>query len=521
MPEHKEPGGKIRVWSRVFGSDMPPTKDEDYVRRLYESSAFHNGAAPDEFLSTLQSILTLIDDDAEADLEDYYEDGAIKDQFYDAVEAYLLRDDKRDSDSEEADESEGSPEEDLEEEISTPVDASPVMWNLDMLRAMIADKQLDLNPPWQRTIVWGPAKQKELIRSILLGIPIPSIILHHRDAGQLGKESYSIIDGKQRLTSIYNFFHNIFKLPKYPIDPSHPLYECRGRYYDATDRGKKGLGAAFRTRITTTQLPVLLFRDVAEKRLRQIFNLYNVTAVRLNPAEIRNAAYQDNQIHQMLFILAGENPEAPALGFISESEQEAFRGVLDSVLPRTARFARLAFLCRYLGFSRAVVATPGHGFRAISTSAAINRYFDHASKGEKPEDVGREIIRMFDRARDFFDPEPEDEEANMAFYVWKKKDGKRKFEALKATTSLVCARLLDKACEAGMITEDEAKNAARGITASIPYPDKQQYTIIWDYQASTFLELVSRLSLDLRQLDNGVFLEFAAKMGQVRLAAAQ
>ena len=71
-----------------------------------------------------------------------------------------------------------------------------------------------------------------------------------------------------------------------------------------------------------------------------------------NAAEIRNAVYQENRIHQMLFILAGENPENPVLPFLEKEEQDSFRVSLHAALPSTARFAALAFLSRYLGYSR-------------------------------------------------------------------------------------------------------------------------------------------------------------------------
>ena len=60
--------------------------------------------------------------------------------------------------------------------------------------------KIDLNPPYQRDIVWSVSKQQFLIDSALRDFPIPAIFLKKN-----GKEKYECVDGKQRLTSFYKF----------------------------------------------------------------------------------------------------------------------------------------------------------------------------------------------------------------------------------------------------------------------------------------------------------------------------
>lgn len=65
---------------------------------------------------------------------------------------------------------------------------------------------LDLNPPYQRGQVWTRQQQVALIRSTLLGIPLPSITVNNREAFQGGvavdEPLWVCIDGKQRLTAL-------------------------------------------------------------------------------------------------------------------------------------------------------------------------------------------------------------------------------------------------------------------------------------------------------------------------------
>ena len=71
-----------------------------------------------------------------------------------------------------------------------------------------------LSPPYQRGDVWGMTRRKNLIRSILLGIPIPSIIINDRaSAGWDDYTTCAVIDGKQRMTTILMFLENQFSVP--------------------------------------------------------------------------------------------------------------------------------------------------------------------------------------------------------------------------------------------------------------------------------------------------------------------
>lgn len=71
-----------------------------------------------------------------------------------------------------------------------------------------------INPPYQRGDVWGPIRKRNLIRSILLGIPIPSIIINDRaSAGWDELITCAVIDGKQRITAILKFLDGELDVP--------------------------------------------------------------------------------------------------------------------------------------------------------------------------------------------------------------------------------------------------------------------------------------------------------------------
>ena len=90
-----------------------------------------------------------------------------------------------------------------EKELIEPVNASTTTWAIDNFADKARKNDLDTDPIYQREFVWNNAQCQMLINSILMGIPLPSIILH--EIKKDGKSSYQIIDGKQRLTTILRF----------------------------------------------------------------------------------------------------------------------------------------------------------------------------------------------------------------------------------------------------------------------------------------------------------------------------
>lgn len=85
-----------------------------------------------------------------------------------------------------------------------------VIWGTDWTTETIAKQlekgNIDLNPSFQRRDAWSDQEKSRLIESLMLGFPVPPIILAE---SRQKKNSYIVIDGKQRLLSIRRFYSNI------------------------------------------------------------------------------------------------------------------------------------------------------------------------------------------------------------------------------------------------------------------------------------------------------------------------
>ena len=70
------------------------------------------------------------------------------------------------------------------------------------------NKRINLNPIYQRGYVWNEQKKSDFIDSVMKGVIPSNIVLNQRYSSKKGM-IITCIDGKQRLTSIYDFYSNI------------------------------------------------------------------------------------------------------------------------------------------------------------------------------------------------------------------------------------------------------------------------------------------------------------------------
>jgi hypothetical protein len=86
---------------------------------------------------------------------------------------------------------------------------------------MIHDGLMTVDTPYQRGSVWTLRQRIELIRSLLSGTPVPSIIANdratpawpHTPDGPAGGYYYAVIDGKQRLETMIAWYASELAVP--------------------------------------------------------------------------------------------------------------------------------------------------------------------------------------------------------------------------------------------------------------------------------------------------------------------
>ena len=88
--------------------------------------------------------------------------------------------------------------------ISYDISVIPNDFNVMTINSLIESGVISM-PVFQRNYVWDRKRASRFIESLVLGLPIPQIFLYQKDRNQ-----YSVIDGQQRLMTIYFFVKQRF-----------------------------------------------------------------------------------------------------------------------------------------------------------------------------------------------------------------------------------------------------------------------------------------------------------------------
>lgn len=84
----------------------------------------------------------------------------------------------------------------------------PLNWNVD--QAVRRKARIDPRPTYQRAPVWNTARKQLLIDTILRGYDIPKLYL--RKLNGTGTHEHEIVDGQQRLRTLWEFVEDKFEL---------------------------------------------------------------------------------------------------------------------------------------------------------------------------------------------------------------------------------------------------------------------------------------------------------------------
>ena len=205
-------------------------------------------------------------------------------------------------------------------------------WTVETILNQLKKGNIELNPKYQRRNVWDLAKKSKLIESLIIGLPVPEVILAE---SKEKKGSYIVIDGKQRLLTIRQFcadetddvFKN-FKLRKLTI-----LKDLNGiNFKDIRDDPiLDDYQSAFENQTIRT---IVIKNWPNENVLFKIFHRLNTASLQLSPQELRQA------LHPGLF-----------LDYVDEYSQESeeIKKVLNLRDP-DPRMQDVELLIRYFAF---------------------------------------------------------------------------------------------------------------------------------------------------------------------------
>ncbi len=230
---------------------------------------------------------------------------------------------------------------------------------LRQIKDMIVDGDLDLSPDFQRNFVWEQKRQSQLIESVLLRIPLPVFYFSQDEDGTL-----HVVDGVQRLTSIYNFMSGKTKLSKLEY-----LSEVEGLYFPVKGANGEARAAdkvldekSVRI-INQTQILVNIIDSESPSQVKyDVFRRINTGGRPLNHQEIRNCI-ASTSVRNLL-------------NHMSQSEE--FLEATQNKVPVT-RMVPEELALRFITFRRFLSSEGGLDNYSLSMEATLNQTVDDLS----------------------------------------------------------------------------------------------------------------------------------------------
>ncbi|NQU51129.1 MAG: DUF262 domain-containing protein [Bacteroidetes bacterium] len=156
---------------------------------------------------------------------------------------------------------------------------------VEVLKFKIDNEEIDLQPEFQRDFVWDINRASLFIDSLLIGLPIPSIFLGKSKED----ETYKVIDGQQRLKSVYFYMKGKFITNGQELIFGLRKLENRdwnGKTYDELDE-------KYKRRIRNAVLNTTIIEDIDSnpRLVHDIFHRLNTGGMSLTDQEVRNCVY--------------------------------------------------------------------------------------------------------------------------------------------------------------------------------------------------------------------------------------
>jgi Protein of unknown function DUF262 len=144
-----------------------------------------------------------------------------------------------------------------------------------------SEPRYKLDPEYQRRHRWRVERKSRLIESFLMNVPVPPVFLYERDLAR-----YEVMDGRQRLTAIKEFYEDGFELMGLQY-----WGELNGRRYsNLPSKVRDGIDRRYISSIILLQETASSPEQAAFLK-KMVFERLNSGGVALSSQETRNAIY--------------------------------------------------------------------------------------------------------------------------------------------------------------------------------------------------------------------------------------
>lgn len=200
------------------------------------------------------------------------------------------------------------------------------------IMSLYEDGELFITPEYQRIFRWSPFQQTRFIESVIVGIPIPPIFV-----AEDGKGKWEVVDGLQRLSTIFAFFGLLDTVP----DKNNSILTQGEMIKELEGISINDLPLKLKIGIKRSVCRVEIVRWDSKEDIRyELFNRLNTGASPLSEQEIRNCIFRAYPVdfNQVLRDIA-KNPNFIEL--ISPSQRRIDEMFLEELALRYFAFKHL------------------------------------------------------------------------------------------------------------------------------------------------------------------------------------
>ncbi|MEO5329603.1 MAG: DUF262 domain-containing protein [Magnetococcus sp. THC-1_WYH] len=148
------------------------------------------------------------------------------------------------------------------------------------------DKELIINPAFQRLFRWDLPRKTKFVESIFLGIPIPPIFVFQNDKG-----TWELVDGLQRLSTIFELTGILDKMET-PLILGRTKYlpSLEGKRWDASNSSAgDGIGKKLQIVLKRARMRVEILKEESDQSSKyELFQRLNTGGIPLTEQEVRN-----------------------------------------------------------------------------------------------------------------------------------------------------------------------------------------------------------------------------------------
>lgn len=162
-------------------------------------------------------------------------------------------------------------------------------WTTETLTNQLCRNNIDLSPKFQRRDAWSIIAKSKFIESLILGLPIPPVILAEKKDK---KGEYIVIDGKQRLLTIRQFFSESDEdeFTSWKLKGLDVLPQLNGSSYLDIENDST-IDSILNQLLNQTIRTVVIKNWPNEEFLFAVFLRMNTGSIKLSPQELRQALH--------------------------------------------------------------------------------------------------------------------------------------------------------------------------------------------------------------------------------------